>query len=194
MAVQTSGGLLTRAVMKTQDSPRVRRDALARLQGNAADAGRLLEFHYEPKLHHRSIELSTGIVILSDRGLDLYEAPPVGLRRHALGRSARACRGGIIEIFNPDPVLPRNIPPSRRILPGRSSKRCIARPKLGGVSPLKKTSTAQQFDCSPTTRDSGQLERERARMMAEHAAALAPEEYEYWHDGNEMTNEEIKRD
>ena len=31
-------------------------------------------------------------------------------------------------------------------------------------------------------------------MMREHASALAREEYEYLHDGNGMTNEQIKRE
>ena len=31
-------------------------------------------------------------------------------------------------------------------------------------------------------------------MLAEHAAALAREEYEYFHDGKGMTNEHIKRE
>ena len=38
------------------------------------------------------------------------------------------------------------------------------------------------------------IERERASMMREHASALAREEYEYLHDGNGMTNEQIKRE
>ena len=38
------------------------------------------------------------------------------------------------------------------------------------------------------------IERERACMMRENAAALAREEYEYLHDGNGMTNEQIKRE
>ena len=38
------------------------------------------------------------------------------------------------------------------------------------------------------------IERERACMMRENAAALAREEYEYMHEGNGMTNEHIKRE
>ena len=89
MAIQTSGGPLTRAILYTQDFARTQRTGLPSLVDTAAAPGRFLEVRYEPRLHHRSIELSTGIVIMSDRGLDMYEAPPRGLRRRAAGRAAR---------------------------------------------------------------------------------------------------------
>ena len=140
-------GLLTRAILYTQDSARTQRTGLQRLVESAAAAGRFLEVRYEPRLHHRSIELSTGIVIMSDRGLDMYEAPPRGLRRRAAGRAARLCRGGVVEIFSrePAPTIHQDEKQKRPPL-SRSGKRCIATPKLGRGTPPKTNLAMRQPD------------------------------------------------
>ena len=57
----------------------------------------------------------------------------------------------------------------------------------------KKADSQQIHDANIQEREED-LEREQAAMLAEHAAALAREEYEYFHDGNGMTNEQIKRE
>ena len=53
---------------------------------------------------------------------------------------------------------------------------------------------SQQIHNATIQEREGDLEREQAAMLAEHAAALAREEYEYFHDGNGRTNEQIKRE
>ena len=103
MAVGASNGIMSKATVDTHDSPHKRRDALKRVVNQAASIGRELEIRYEPRLHHREIVLSTGIVIMSDRSLDLYEAPTIGLRRQAQGRAARVCHGGLVGVFSRGP-------------------------------------------------------------------------------------------
>ena len=107
------------------------------------------------------ISLSTGIVIMSDRDLDLYEAPPHGLRRQPEGRAARACHGGVIEIFSraPGPEASDNgprTPQERKIPSSRSGKRVIATPRLGRITPPGPSNSMRQpvFDDS-NAKDSG---------------------------------------
>ena len=73
MAASASNGLLTRAVLYTNESSRPQQERLSQLASRAAESGRHLEIHFMPRLHNREIELSNGVVIVSDRGLDLYD-------------------------------------------------------------------------------------------------------------------------
>ena len=178
MAIEASDGLLSKALIITQDSQRTQREGLESLATRAAAMGRQLEIRYEPRLHHRMISLSTGIVIMSDRGLDLYEAPPHGLRRQPGGRAARACRGGVIEIFSraPEAKAPDNGPrtPQERKMPSsRSGKRVIATPRLGRGTPPGPSAPMRQplFDDSKAE-DSGddnmsqKVEKQAALVLA----------------------------
>ena len=100
MAVRATGGQLRQAVIYTSETSNVQEEAFARLKRQAADSGRTLQVHFLPRLHNREIVLSNGVVIASDRGLDLYEAPPVGHRRQKGGRAARLCKRSVIDIFS----------------------------------------------------------------------------------------------
>jgi len=177
MAAQSSGGLLRDVVVYTQDSARAQRSRLALLVDRAASMGRKLEFRSEQRLHHREITTSTGIVIVSDRGLDLYEAPPLGLRRQPAGRAARLCRGGVVEIFSRDKGDERS--PARRARPGRSGKRIVATPKLGRGSAPSLGSRMRQpaFDETPPLAadvvEQQLAEKQETTRRAALAAALA---------------------
>ena len=233
MAASASNGLLTRAVLYTNESSRPQQERLSQLASRAAESGRHLEIHFMPRLHNREIELSNGVVIVSDRGLDLHEAPSIGHRRQPGGRLARVCRNGVIDIFSREvSKIQPTTTKMKTFSPGRG-RRVIATPKLARAAPEssktskrttdgnrgqsqttastqelqshmrqpefekedeeKKADSQQIHDANIQEREED-LEREQAAMLAEHAAALAREEYEYFHDGNSMTNEQIKRE
>ena len=165
-------------------------------------------------VHARYINFSTGLRVRGDRCLDIYRRPPKkGMPRSCLPTEI------FIERIRPDNGSSRSIaaggakPRSDRTKRDTARKRAEATPAKR--SPVKHSQTRTiREDPSPlqiwrarqavlpdsTDEDEDMdiqdsiIERERASMMREHASALAREEYEYLHDGNGMTNEQIKRE
>ena len=134
MAISASNGLLNTAVIYTSESSRTQQERLSQLASRAADLGRCLEIHYMPRLHNREIVLSNGVVIASDRGLDLYEAPPLGYRRQPAELLARVCRNGVIDIFSREVSSTQpNAMKAKIPSPGRG-RRVTANPKLARVA------------------------------------------------------------
>ena len=93
-----SEGQLASVVVHTKDT--ARRLDLARIASRAEAAGRQFVVRYYPRMvkRDREITLSTGIVFVSGRGLDLNLAPPKGYRRTAEGRALRRCRGSAVQV------------------------------------------------------------------------------------------------
>ena len=65
-------------------------EALRGLQDRARQQGFTLDYGFEDGLHLREFILDNGIVVSSDRGLDLYRRPKSGLR---------TCRGGHVACY-----------------------------------------------------------------------------------------------
>ena len=139
MAASASSGHLTKAIVYTSETSRVQQKRLEQLASQAAASGRQFEFHYLPRLHNREIMLSNGVIIASDRGLDLYESPPIGLRRKAEGRLHRLCKHCVIDVYCREVVNTATSPSRAKMTSPEKGRRIPAAPKLGRTKTAKKT-------------------------------------------------------
>ena len=134
-----------------------------------------IDVKLDPSLHVREITFSNGIVITSDRGIDLYRAP---IRKGQWRVTHRA----LVEIKK----LEQDQPPAVMSPDlGRRRRHRSWTPELH----VKKEPSSELLRGEAGEAD---LERERSCMMTEHAMSLARERYEYFHDGNGMTADEIR--
>ena len=154
---------INQAIVYTSETSRVQQKRLEQLASQAAASGRQFEFHYLPRLHNREIMLSNGVIIASDRGLDLYESPPIGLRRKAEGRLHRLCKHCVIDVYCREVVNKTAIPSKAKTTSPEKWRRILASPKLGRPKTAKKTtdgSTRQLL-----SRRVLMMRRDEARLM-----------------------------
>ena len=175
--------------------------------------GVTVHVQHDQDAHARYIHFSTGLRVLGDRCLDIYRRPlKKGVPRLCLPTEIfiERVRTGCSSFRPPgaDSEKPRFVSSKRdqgcKQGKAKDKERSPVKNPLRGEisgadpSPLeiwreRKVVVVQSTDVDENTKKQD-LERERACMMAEHAAALAREEYEYFHDGNGMTNEQIKQE
>ena len=175
--------------------------------------GVIVHVQHDQDAHARYIHFSTGLRVRGDRCLDIYRRPlKKGVPRLCLPTEIFIERVrtnyGSFRAPRADSEKPRSVSSKRD--QGRKQGKVkdkerspVKNPLRGEIrgadpSPLeiwreRKVVVVQSIDVDENTKKQD-LERERACMMAEHAAALAREEYEYFHDGNGMTKEQIKQE
>ena len=175
--------------------------------------GVIVHVQHDQDAHARYIHFSTGLRVRGDRCLDIYRRPlKKGVPRLCLPTEIFIERVrttyGSFRAPRADSEKPRSVSSKRD--QGRKQGKVkdkerspVKNPLRGEIrgadpSPLeiwreRKVVVVQSIDVDENTKKQD-LERERACMMAEHAAALAREEYEYFHDGNGMTNEQIRQE
>jgi hypothetical protein len=170
---------------------------------------------HDQDAHARYINFSTGLRVRGDRCLDIYRRPPKkGMPRSCLAAEIFiervrtdqcSSRAAAARDAKPQSDVAKREQGRKRVLtsPVKRSPVKILPPKKKheDPSPLKIWRERQSALLQSTADEDVDMDkyvmnidRERADMMSEHAAALARERYEDMHYGNGMKNEEIRQE